>query len=332
MPQAQVKPLVVVFGATGESGRQIVDGLLRSNVFRVAAVVRDLAKPAAAKLAEKGVALHHADLLTVTQERLQDILTGADTAIAVLLPNCIGAQRKIADAAKVVGLKRFIPNDFATDTPKGVMLLQDRKLAIRDYVREIGIGHTFIEVGWWMQLSVIYPPHINSRTADMPRNFIGSGEVPFAVTDEFHIGDYVARVTQDERTLNQTVFIWDDEVTQTEVWEHAQRKYGPSILEKKKVVRRPHATRFFQHPTEDVLTALESARTGGSEQVMARYLYEYWYTLFIRGDNTAAKAKANGALDFKELYPDIKTSTFAEYVERVDKDPYVPPQLEREIE
>ena len=88
-----------------------------------------------------------------------------------------------------------------------------------------------------MQLTAIFPAHMTSATADMARNLIGTGDVPFAVADEFHIGDYVARIIQDERTLNRKVFVWEDEVTQNQVWDLAVRKYGEGILEKKKVVR-----------------------------------------------------------------------------------------------
>ncbi|KAI4525828.1 NAD(P)-binding protein [Schizophyllum commune Loenen D] len=312
MSQTQIKPLVVVFGATGETGQRIVEGLLRSKAFRIAIVARDLSKPAASRFAEQGAAIHKADLLSATQERLEEILTGADIAIAALLPNCIEAQKRIADAGKAVGIKRFVPNDFGPSCPKGVMILQDRKLAIHEYVESIGLGHTYIEIGWWMQLTVIFPAHMNSATADMARNLIGTGDVPFAVADEFHIGDYVARIIQDERTLNKKVFVWEDEVTQNQVWDLAVKKYGEGILEKKKT--------------------LHVVKTGGPSQMMMRYLYEYWDSLFQRGDNTLAKAKANGAVDYRDLYPDIKPRTFAEYVENLGDEPYVPPQLERTIE
>ncbi|KAL1685498.1 NmrA-like family-domain-containing protein [Schizophyllum commune] len=269
MSQTQIKPLVVVFGATGETGQRIVEGLLRSNAFRIAIVARDLSKPAASRFAEQGAAIHKADLLSATQERLEEILAGADIAIAALLPNCIEAQKKIADAGKAVGIKRFVPNDFGPSCPKGVMILQDRKLAIHEYIESIGLGHTYIEIGWWMQLTVIFPAHMSSATADMARNLIGTG----------------------------------------------------GILEKKKV-----------HSDEDFFKTLHAVKTGGPSQMMMRYLYEYWDSLFQRGDNTLAKAKANGAIDYRDLYPDIKPRTFAEYVENLGDEPYVPPQLERTIE
>lgn len=34
--------------------------------------------------------------------------------------------------------------------------------------------------------------------------------------------------------------------------------------------------------------------------------YEYVYSMYVCGDNTLEKAKADGALDARELYPDFK--------------------------
>ena len=92
-------------------------------------------------------------------------------------------------------------------------------------------------MGWWAQNTVPYPPEIPGLHADFSHTVFGSGDVPFAVTDLLHIGDYVARVIQDERTLNQTVFIWEDEITLKKVWEVAEAKLGDAVLQKKKEVR-----------------------------------------------------------------------------------------------
>ncbi|KAI5889668.1 NAD(P)-binding protein [Schizophyllum commune H4-8] len=310
---SQSKPLVVIFGATGETGRVIVDSLLASNDFRVAAVARNPSNADVVKLSERGVTIHQADLLSVTQERLQEILVGADTVIATVHPSCIEAQKKIIDAAKVVGVKRVVPDDFGTDAPKGVMLMHDKKLAIRDYLKQSGVGYTFVEVGWWTQNTVPYPPDINGMHAEFSHTFVGSGDVPFAVTDLFHIGDYVRRVIADERTLNQTVFIWEDEVTLNKTWEVAVARLGDAVLQKKKVI------------TEEMITKqLETVRAAGTEQILLRYVTEYWYSIFVRGDNTIAKAKAAGALDFKELYPDAKTYDYEYLADSFYKKPYMP--------
>ena len=65
---------------------------------------------------------------------------------------------------------------------------------------------------------------------------IGTGDVKCAITDRRDIGKFVARIIADERTLNQTVFIWEDEVTLNKTWAVAAAKLGDAVLQKKKVV------------------------------------------------------------------------------------------------
>ncbi|TRM70581.1 hypothetical protein BD626DRAFT_477924 [Schizophyllum amplum] len=310
---SQQKPLVVVFGASGETGRSIVGGLLRSGEFRVAAVTRNPSNPALVKFAECGVTVHQADILAVTQERLREILTGADCAIATLPPTCKEAQKDIVEAAKAVGVRRFVPDDFGTEAPTGIMYLHDRKIAIREYIQKSGLGYTFIEVGFWMQLVLPWPAQLTGFVADMTHEVIGTGDVPLALTDLSHIGDYVARIIKDDRTLNKTVLIWEDEKTQNQGWAHAERKLGSDFVQQKKKVI----------PESEFMKQLEAARAVPPESIM-RMGAEYKYSLYIRGDNTVAKARAAGVLDFKELYPDVKAPTFEEFMDTFYESPYVP--------
>lgn len=43
---------------------------------------------------------------------------------------------------------------------------------------------------------------------------------------------------------------------------------------------------------------------------------DYAYSKYARGDNTLQNAKYLGYLDARELYPDIKPTTFAEFVQQ----------------
>lgn len=44
--------------------------------------------------------------------------------------------------------------------------------------------------------------------------------------------------------------------------------------------------------------------------------FEYAYSLYLCGDNTLENAKADGALDARELYPDYKPDTLEEYAKK----------------
>ena len=60
----------------------------------------------------------------------------------------------------------------------------------------------------------------------MTREFHAEGKAKMLVTDYNHIGDYVARIVADERTLNQYVIVWEDEVTHEQAKEIGERVSG----------------------------------------------------------------------------------------------------------
>jgi NmrA-like family len=115
-----------------------------------------------------------------------------------------------------------------------------QKTEIRDYVKEQGVPYTFIDVGFWMEISV---PHRSSTTdpyASLLRGFYGDGEIKSAVTNRRHIGDFVSRIIADPRTLNQYVFAYDDEVSQKEIYEICGRIAGEDFHKVKETASISH--------------------------------------------------------------------------------------------
>jgi hypothetical protein len=82
-----------------------------------------------------------------------------------------------------------------------------------------------------MQLTV--PGQIPGFDIQWPWRFYGKGDKKSAVTDLNHIGDFVARIIDDDRTLNKWVYIWEDELTLAEAWATAERVIGPEWLQEK---------------------------------------------------------------------------------------------------
>ena len=93
-------------------------------------------------------------------------------------------------------------------------LRSEQKLAIREYVQELGVPHTFIDVGWWMQLYLPLP--LRSRAPlpfkEMTWKIFDDGHARNLLTHLDNIGLYVARIIADPRTLNKAVIVWEDEV------------------------------------------------------------------------------------------------------------------------
>jgi hypothetical protein len=82
-----------------------------------------------------------------------------------------------------------------------------------------------------MQITV--PGEIPGFGVSIPWRFYGKGDKKSAVTDLNHIGDFVARIIDDDRTLNKWVYIWEDELTLAEAWATAEHVIGPEWLQEK---------------------------------------------------------------------------------------------------
>ncbi|TDL19860.1 NAD-binding protein [Rickenella mellea] len=298
------KQTVIIFGATGKTGTSVVNGLIDSHKFNVVAAVRPASKekPEVEQLKSRGVEIRHIDIETVDDSTV-DALRGVDVVISTAYYTTIPAQKQLADAAKKAGVKRFIPNDWATPCIRGIRKFYDDKGAIQDYIREIGLGYTFIDVGLWHQ--AIFPPPDKSQEQypgqfERSRIIYGDGHVKSAFTDLRDIGTFVARIVDDPRTLNQYVFVWGEEATKRQILDITEKARNIKIVP---TVVSP----------ADAEKQLASARAAGG---ISQILFEYEYSWWVRGDNiieNAKKPEYGGALDARELYPDIKPRTMIDY-------------------
>ncbi|KAH9941009.1 hypothetical protein B0H21DRAFT_557417 [Amylocystis lapponica] len=310
-------PLVLIVGATGNTGRVIVKALAKSGNFKVAALVRpaSVTKPVVNEFRAAGVEIREGDIETDTVDKLKAVLSGADTLISTVDAASIGRQRSIITAAKEAGVKRVIPCDFATPGARGLRALMDDKLDIHDFVKSLGVGYTFIDVGWWQQISLPLALDSESPLAPLSYELYGNGKQKFLVTDLERIGDYVARIIADERTLNQYVIIWDNEVTQEEAKEIGERASGGG--EALKAKRVPVSA-------EDLLAraAVMKEEYSKSHSAVSHMMWawaEYQLSIHVKGENTLENAKALGALNVRELYPDIVPETLEDFAERFYK-------------
>jgi len=268
-----------------------------------------LSKPVVSELQKRGVEIRTIDVATDAVPELAAAFEGADTVISTLYFTEIDREVKLADAAKLAGVKRFVTNDWATACVRGVMKIYDQKATVQDYVKSIGLGYTVIDVGFWPSILVPVENEAQSHFpgADtIPCNshaIYGTGDVKTAITNRTDIGKFVSDIVGDERTLNRYVFCWGDEKSQNELWEIARKvkaeQGGTLSISPKKTVTK-----------EEVDEALKSS------DAATVHTHEYMYSLFIRGDNTIANAKKpeyGNALDARELYPNIKVSSVEDF-------------------
>lgn len=129
------------------------------------------------------------------------------------------------------------------------------------------------------------------------RTIYGTGDVKSALVDIRDIGKYTARIITDDRTLNKYVLAYTEELTQKEIIAIAERVLGKKI------------------PSIQYETAVALTKTKDAAEGPLQIFWEYMYSVYVRGDNTIENAKKDeygGALDAKELYPDLKLISFTD--------------------
>ncbi|KZT03603.1 NAD(P)-binding protein [Laetiporus sulphureus 93-53] len=275
------KPLrVLVVGGTGNTGKHITEALLVNGKDFVSTLTRpsSLSKRAIENLRAKGAEVRTGDFRSDSIEKLKDALSGVDILISSVIAFAILDQKPLLAAAKEVGVKRVVPCDFATPGKHGVRELNDTKLEIHDYIKQLGLGYTFIDIGWWMPLT-------------LPSSLLSS-------------------IIADERTLNQSVIVWEDEVTLLDV-KRLMEKYSPDGDASKDKWTYLTYEELSQRAAQG---KEEYKRTGNPEARVLQAASEYMISIHILGEDSLENAKALGYLDAHELYPDIHPTSLEEFV------------------
>ncbi|KAG7094458.1 hypothetical protein E1B28_008054 [Marasmius oreades] len=286
---SHTKHIVLLVGSTGKTGSSIVRALAKlPEKYVIKALVRrsSMDKPIVQEFRNLGVEIVPGDLAGDTQESLETKLNNVDIVINATIPVEDGNQNKLFLAAKNASVKRVVPSDFGPSAPPGAMKYQDTKLKIRQFIIENEIPYTFIQAGWLT--SLLFPQsHSVAGNSPMGKQFYGSGKVKTAYTALERVGEFVARIIGDPRTLNQIVQAYDGEATLEEVWTIASKVTGENFDD------------YTRLSAEDI----ESTLRDGPDFLTA-LLFEYNRSALIRGDNTVENAVSLGALDARVLYPD----------------------------
>ncbi|WAO87199.1 NmrA domain-containing protein [Fusarium falciforme] len=306
---------VAIVGATGETGASIVDGLLGSPAtkFEATALARpeSLEKPADTELKKRGVKVVPADLKG-PQDTLVSLLSGIDVLISAIFFGSLADEIPLADAAKRAGVKRFVQSAFmVVIPPRGVVDFREKKEDILNYIQKLRLPYTYIDAGWWYQLTL---PRLPSGRLDYALPVYSSeprlgvdGNVPSALADIRDVGRYVARVIADPRTLNKRVHVYNEVLTRNQVYDLVERLSGEK-LERKYITEEEITSRI--HEARSDLEA-NPASLDAFSHLSTNQLLLSWA---IRGDNTPEYAKYLGYLDGKELYPDFEFTRFEDYV------------------
>ncbi|KAJ4300955.1 hypothetical protein N0V90_003044 [Kalmusia sp. IMI 367209] len=309
-----VKQKILLLGAHGETGGDILEGLLEDGNFEVSCLVQPSSaeKPAVKALKKRGLPVILGDLSGPVNV-LAKAIKGFDTLISTISAQYTLVQLQLVDAAAAAGIKRFVPCMFSSVIPPGgIMHLRDEKEQVHYRIWKHHLPYTIIDVGYWHQLSWFRVPSGRLDYAlifDRPEVY-GDGEGKTLISDKRDIGRFVARIVQDERTLNQKVVAWADEISQNEAIALIEKKTGEKV-------EVDHVSKEqLEAALQRVNETLQSDPTNPMAWI-SRTGAEYNISKFIREDGTLANAKYLGYLDARELYPELNPISFEAFLDEL---------------
>ncbi|KAH7099987.1 NAD(P)-binding protein [Auriculariales sp. MPI-PUGE-AT-0066] len=127
---------------------------------------------------------------------LSAALQGVEVVVSTLNRAGLAQQPALADAAKAVGVKLFVPSEFggatAGKTPESLhgKNLQYGKTQMHQHLRKIGLPYTLYFTGWFTDYDFIPPLGFNIPNKTI--TIVGTGTVPISFTTRLDIADFVA--------------------------------------------------------------------------------------------------------------------------------------------
>ncbi|RDW72308.1 NmrA/HSCARG family protein [Aspergillus mulundensis] len=156
--------LLTVFGATGNQGRSVINTVLADPVlskeYKIRGITRDVSKPDAKALIDKGVEVVSADTSSI--DSLVAALSGSSTVFLVTNPSFAENSdaefqqgKNIADAAKQAGVQHLVFSSLLNVIESTGGHLKnvphfDQKAQVEQYIRDLGIPATFVLPGYFM--------------------------------------------------------------------------------------------------------------------------------------------------------------------------------------
>ena len=158
--------LLTVFGATGQQGGSVVDYVINdpelSKLYKVRGITRDITKPAAQALQQKGVEIIEAD--SDDKASLKQAMHGAHTVFGItatiydekLKERELAQGKAMADAAVAAGVQYFIFSTLSNGSKISGGKIQkmahfDVKAEIEEYIRAQPMKSAFFAPGSFMQ-------------------------------------------------------------------------------------------------------------------------------------------------------------------------------------
>ncbi|KAJ4252839.1 hypothetical protein NW762_010745 [Fusarium torreyae] len=208
---------IAIVGASGNTGKIIIDGLLSAAKFNITVLTRKESTTTFAK----EVNVRKTDF---SESDLIDALRGQDAVISTLGVEGFGEQQKIVDAAVQAGVKRFLPSEFSSSSEDPAVLqlmpLFEQKKNLIEYLRskeKDGLTWTGIATGLlfdWGLANGFLGYDLEKRTATI----WDDGDKKFTLINQKQLARAVVSILEHpQETTNRYLYVYSVETTQNEI-------------------------------------------------------------------------------------------------------------------
>ncbi|KAH9989375.1 NAD-P-binding protein [Russula compacta] len=164
------------------------------------------------------------------KESIKNALTGIDVVVSTIASSALGLQVGIAEAAKEVGVKLFIPSEFGGQTEGKTEGLHGLKASVQKQLKDLGIPYALFYTGLFADL--IWEPHLNLDVRSGKVSVGGDGNTQISFTSVPDIARYLSHVLTHlpaEQLKNRSFAIAGDTKSFNEIFKAYETKTGKKL-------------------------------------------------------------------------------------------------------
>lgn len=292
--------LVALVGGTGTLGGLIANALLSKPDVRVRLLVRPESRAKAVDLELRGAEIVEGDVGPGGEASLETLCAGAHTVISALQGGpdmIIDNQRRLLQAARSQGVRRFIPSDYTVD----LFQLDEWDNVSSDWRRhfaeiadaergEVEVVHVLN--GCFMDRPILFG-FLGAFDLEQGNVYLwGDGDQPVDLTTYADTARFVAEVAVDDNNLPNTIHLVGDVLTFTEIAKTYEEITGQ------------HLTVVQQGSLADLDARIR--------QVQETNPQNQWAAIPLMAYRSILKGKLTPL--HNDRYPQIQTMTLKEYL------------------
>jgi len=164
------------------------------------------------------------------KESLKSALTGIDVVISTIGATGFGLQVGIAEAAKEVGVKLFVPSEFGGPTEGATEGVFGAKAKVHDQLKALGLPYVLFYTGPYA--NNVWNPYVNLDVKSGKVSVGGDGNKQISFTSRTDIAKYVSYVLTRlpaEQLKNRTFTIAGDTKSFNEIFKAYEAKTGKKL-------------------------------------------------------------------------------------------------------